>query len=474
MTTSSIPRPRGNRGAGVPTRRAKATLALGLAAMAAAAMAAFPGGASGREGDDEGSKRPPNILLIISDDQAYTDFGFMGHPIVKTPHLDKLAAESAVFPNGYVPTSLCRASLATLLTGLYGHEHCICFNDQPEGLPREAAHPFLEKAPALPRMLREAGYLSLQTGKYWEGHYERAGFTHGMTVKGRHGDDGLAIGRRTMAPILEFLDLAAAEDKPFFVWYAPMMPHDPHNAPERYEEPYRGLGLDPKVLKYYAMITWFDETVGTLMAELDRRGLRDDTLTLFVVDNGWVAPPDGERTLRFDERSKNSPFDLGLRTPIMIRFPGRVPPGRHEDLVSTIDVVPTLLEAAGLRPTPDMTGLSLLPPARGDGPLPRDAVFGELYLHTARELETPSVNLTFRWIRQGPWKLVAPADNPNAALEEHPRRIRERGSMLFNLRDDPLEERDLADDPRHAQTLAELRRRLDQWWNPPSPELRPR
>src|SRR5262245_52798585 len=79
---------------------------------------------------------PPNVVLIIADDQGWTDFGFMGHPVIRTPHLDRLAAESAVFPNGYVPTSLCRASLATLLTGLYGHQHKICCNDPPDGVDR--------------------------------------------------------------------------------------------------------------------------------------------------------------------------------------------------------------------------------------------------------------------------------------------------------------------------------------------------
>ncbi|MGH7899063.1 MAG: sulfatase-like hydrolase/transferase, partial [Candidatus Binatia bacterium] len=95
----------------------------------------------------------PNIVLIVSDDQAYTDFGFMGHRIVKTPHLDDLARRGAVFPNGYVPTSLCRASLATLLTGRYGHEHGVCFNDPPADVPIESTQNLLSASPTLPRLL---------------------------------------------------------------------------------------------------------------------------------------------------------------------------------------------------------------------------------------------------------------------------------------------------------------------------------
>src|SRR5688572_8539758 len=218
----------------------------------------------------------PNIVLIIGDDQAWTDFSFMGHDVIKTPHIDRLAAESAVFPNGYVPTSLCRASLATLLTGLYGHQHKICCNDPPDGIDRAAMHPFIKNAPTLPRLLRDKGYVSLQTGKYWEGHFANAGFTHGMTTKGRHGDEGLIIGRQTMQPIYDFI--AKREGKPFFLWYAPMMPHELHNPPQRILRKYESPDRPEKLAKYYAMCEWFDETVGQLLDHLDAKGVRENTI----------------------------------------------------------------------------------------------------------------------------------------------------------------------------------------------------
>ena len=124
-----------------------------------------------------GPRTKPNVVMIISDDQGWTDFGFMGHPVIQTPQLDKLAAESAVFANGYVPTSLCRASLATLLTGLYASQHKICCNDPPDGVDRAAMHPFIKSAPTVPRLLQQNGYHSLQTGKFWEGHYSNGGFS---------------------------------------------------------------------------------------------------------------------------------------------------------------------------------------------------------------------------------------------------------------------------------------------------------
>src|SRR5687768_3974616 len=188
---------------GDPTVTRRALLAALLLAFAGIAHAETP--------------KKPNVVMIVADDQGWMDFGFMGSKIVHTPHLNKLAAESAVFPNGYVPTSLCRASLASLLTGLYGTQHKICCNDFPTAKERSATHPFIKSVPTVPRLLADAGYASLQTGKFWEGHYSNAGFTHGMTEKGRHGDEGLDIGRKTMQPVFDFVDRSVAEKKPFFV-----------------------------------------------------------------------------------------------------------------------------------------------------------------------------------------------------------------------------------------------------------------
>ena len=179
---------------------------------------------------------PPNVVLIIGDDQAWTDFGFMGHPVIKTPHLDRLAAQSALFPRGYVPTSLCRPSLATLLSGLYPHQHKICGNDPKPGVDRGVLLKHVERIPKLPALLGSNGYVSHQSGKWWEGNFALGGFTAGMTHGdpkrgGRHGDDGLRIGRQGMQPVFDFIDASAG--KPFFLWYAPFLPHAPHNPPQR-------------------------------------------------------------------------------------------------------------------------------------------------------------------------------------------------------------------------------------------------
>ena len=389
----------------------------------------------------------PNVVLIIGDDQGWSDFGFMGSEVVATPNLDRLAERAAVFPNGYVPTALCRPSLASLMTGLYPSQHRICSNDFPTAKDRSETHPFIQKVPTVPRLLRDAGYLSLQTGKFWEGHYTNAGFTDGMTVKGRHGDDGLVIGRQTMQPVYDFINKSVGEKKPFFVWYAPMMPHTPHNPPKRLLEKYSAKVESPAQAAYYAMCEWFDETVGQLLGFLDKQKLADNTIIVFVVDNGWVQDPAAKG--RFDVRSKRSPYDAGVRTPILIAWPGRTKAGRHADLVTSMDLSATILSACGVEPPKTMQGLSLLGVAAGKGKLDRDAVFGEIFTHDAATLDQPVLSMTHKWVRQGDWKLIRPEPKLKAAAE------------LYNLKADPHEKQDLSGD--RPQMVEQLTKRIEQW-----------
>jgi arylsulfatase A-like enzyme len=389
----------------------------------------------------------PNVLMIVGDDWGWTDFGFMGHPEIRTPHLDWLAKDGAVFPNGYVPTSLCRASLATILTGQFAHKHRICCNDPPDGVARDAMFPFIKDSPALPRLLKESGYASFQTGKFWEGHFSNAGFTAGMTTKGRHGEEGLVIGRQTLQPIFDFVDKSKG---PWFIWYAPMMPHLPHTPPDRLLAKYTKEGRDPRLAKYWAMCEWTDETIGELLEGLDKRGLRKNLLVVFVVDNGWVQSTGPvKKGDQFETRSKNTPYDAGVRTPVIVHREGHTKAGRYADLVSTVDLAPSVLAAAGAKAPATMDGVSLLDTAAGKGALKRDAVFGEIYVHTAVKLEDPRANLTHRWIRAGDWKLIVP--------------IKADGKPeLYNLADDPSEKLDLA--AAKAEKVKEMRQQLDQKW----------
>jgi uncharacterized sulfatase len=231
-----------------------------------------------------------------------------------------------------------------------------------------------------------------------------------------------------------------------------MMPHEPHNPPERILKKYAIEGRNPKLARYYAMCEWFDETCGQLLDYLVKKKLQENTLVIFMVDNGWIQETGPQKTTRgnFAPKSKLSPYDGGLRTPVLLRWPGKTRAGRYEDLVSTVDIVPTILKAAGGEPTPDMPGLDLMTAASGKGKLKREAVFGELYVHTAVTLESPALNLTHRWIRAGDWKLIAPASE-----KEKPE--------LYNLKQDPFENHNLA--KSNPARVAELKKMLDAWWN---------
>lgn len=395
---------------------------------------------------------PPNVLLIIGDDQAWTDFGFMGHPVIQTPHFDQLARESATFRRGYVPTSLCRPSLVTMLTGLYPHDHKVSGNDPTKGVDRGLMLKHVRRLPTLPKWLGERGYVSLQTGKWWEGNPREGGFTHFMTHGdpargGRHGDVGLKISREGHQPIVEFLE--ATRGKPFFIWHAPFLPHTPHNPPERLFAKYRSPDRPMTVARYYAMCEWFDETVGDLLKILDDRGLRDNTLVLFANDNGWIQDPSGNL---YAPKSKRSPYDGGLRTPILVRWPGRIAPAMYDTPVSTIDLVPTILAACGIQPSEPLPGKDLVAVAAAHGVCERQQLFGEIFEHDVADIDHPARSLLYRWVLDsGRWKLIQPAD---------PRETAE----LYDVLADPHETRNLAADlPAEVARLQQL---LNAWWQP--------
>ncbi|NOZ41116.1 MAG: sulfatase [Planctomycetes bacterium] len=415
------------------------------------------------------ASQPPNVVLIISDDQAWGDYGFMGHPHIQTPRLDQLARESLVFSRGYVPSSLCCPSLATMITGLYPHEHRITGNDPPatpgvKGLRNLLRDPTfvavmdkmddnIERVPTLPRMLAERGYLSLQTGKWWHGSYARGGFTDGMTHGdrargGRHGDAGLTIGREGLKPIRQFLDKANQAGKPFFVWYAPFLPHQPHNPPEWFLSKYRDKTDSIHVAKYWAMCEWFDETCGQVLDLLEEKKVADNTIVLYVCDNGWINQHD---TSGYMPRSKRSPYDGGVRTPIMIRWPGHLQPAKCEHLASSMDLAPTILAACGLSTPAAMSGVDLLD---SSAVAARERIFGEVFTHNAIDIDNPSVNLKYRWCIDGSWKLILP----------NSRNVKNGEIELFHLTTDPNEKHNLAAD--RQEIVARLRGHLEANWQP--------
>ena len=433
----------------------------------------------------------PNIVFIISDDHAWTDYGFMGHKQIETPNLDKLASRSALFSRGYVPTALCRPALASFANGMYTHQHRVTGND-PSPLPANEANPkakgkakgkgkgpespayaaLREKLignfyqhPAIPKLLADQGYLSHQSGKWWEGEPKRAGFTHAMTrgfpnPGGRHGDDGLKIGREGMEPVFEFIDHATAEKKPFFLWYAPFMPHTPHTPPDRLFQKYKAKGIESDhVARYYAMVEWFDETCGQLMDRIEQKGLTQNTLFVYVADNGWIQDPNSQG---YAPRSKQSANEGGTRQPIMFSWPGVIQPGnRGEQLCSSIDIVPTALAAAGAQAPEKLSGLNLLPILKSGEPTARKECFGETFAHDVANIDKPEDTLLYRWVVDGKWKLLLTYDGKlDRYASSHPRT--EKRPQLFDLLADPYEDNNLASkNPEIVQRLAD---KLQAWW----------
>jgi arylsulfatase A-like enzyme len=422
----------------------------------------------------------PNILFLLSDDQAWTDYSFMGHEMIQTPNIDALAKDGVLFRRGYVPTPLCRPSLMSLATGHYASTHGVTGNDPSRKrytgpAKNEARAALIAKIDAfdtLPELLVEQGYVCHQSGKWWEGNFSRGGFTHGMTrgfpkPGGRHGDDGLKIGRNGLAACTDFIDMAVEDEKPFYMWYAPFMPHTPHTPPQEYLAKYEGRVPLP-VAKYYAMCEWFDATCGELLAHLDAKGIRENTLVIYVGDNGWIQHP--ERANRYDKRSKQTCYEGGIRQPTIYSWPGTLAAQDRPDLVNSIDIFPTILAAAGARqPARAVPGLNLLDAMKMKTPVKREAIFGESFAHDIADLDDPEKSLLYRWCIKGRWKLLLSYGGevgPYASSHDY-----DKVPQLFDLTDDPHEKNNLAKDK--PGVVAELASAIDAWYPLKSAKLLP-
>ncbi|MEX0994011.1 MAG: sulfatase-like hydrolase/transferase, partial [Balneolaceae bacterium] len=430
----------------------------------------------------------PNIVFIISDDQSWTDYSFMGHPHIETPNIDNLASEGLTFTRGYLPAPICRLTLASMLTGLHPHQHGVTGNDPAFEFDREShsREEWLQareehnrvvtdrynSLPNLNTYLTERGYLSLQTGKWWEGSYEDAGFTHGMTHGdpsrgGRHGDEGLKIGREGLDPIEAFMDEAAEEDRPFFIWYAPFMPHTPHTPPDSLLEKYSSVAPSEPVARYWAMIDWFDFTVGQLLDSIDDRGLTDNTMVVYLADNGWIQNPDEPN--RFAWPSKQSPYDMGIRTHMTYKWPGEISSRMDTTtFVSTNDMVPTVLKAVGIEPERELPGVNVLDrQALND----RHAVFSADYHHDIADVQNPTESQEHRMVMKSPWKLILPkqGSEPQIMNSGGGGQFIDmiEGPELYHIVNDPHELENVS--AEYPEVVNELEQLIDGWWESTDP-----
>lgn len=411
----------------------------------------------------------PNIVLVISDDHGWPYFGFMGSAIVQTPHLDELAREGTVFRHGFATSSLCRPSLLSLLTGYHPLQWSeIQQRRRERGEPVRIAH-----HPTLPRLLSARGYASFQGGKYWEGGYRDGGFSHGTKrdlarepVPGftnASGGEGLELGRSTMEPLWEFLD--QHREQPFFVWFAPKLPHTPHDAAEPFLRPYAQLPISEEAMRYYANVTRLDDRVGALIAYLEGAGLSERTLVVFVSDNGWEQGAEDHPAVPAlgGPRGKGSMYELGYRTPVIFRWPGVIEEGSlRAEVVSLVDLVPTLLDFAGVDPPAGLPGRSLYPLLTGRGGFERRAVIeGSSRVRPPRAVEgaraNPNADLLRAeqayFYRDAAWRYVWYPDAP---------RFGDRAEdELYRIDRDPFETQDLAS--RNPELVADYRQRILDW-----------
>jgi len=400
------------------------------------------------------ASRRPNVVVIVSDDAGFADFSFQGSEQVPTPHLDALAARGVRFTSGYVTAAVCSPSRAGLLTGRYqqrfGHETNIPPRySESNGLPVEEL--------LLSDLLREQGYRTIALGKWHLGYAPQFhplsrgfddywGFLQG--ARSYWSIEGTRLNRllRDREPVPESFEymtdalgqeaaayIEAHRERPFFLYLAFNAVHTPMHADPGVLEELAGIE-PPRRQKLVAMTISLDRAVGRVLDTLREHDLERDTLVVFVNDNGGAT---NNASINAPLRgTKGTPYEGGLRVPFLMSWPGRLPEGVDYDLpVSTLDVLPTALAAAG-RSTPaprPLDGVDLLPFLTGsvEG-RPHDLLLWRLKGDRA--------------VRDGDWKLVLRGDGD---------------PMLFDLAADPAESRDLADE--QPQRVAELLAELTAW-----------
>jgi arylsulfatase A-like enzyme len=401
----------------------------------------------------------PNVVILIADDLGYGDLGCYGHPVLRTPHIDRLAREGLRFDAAFLTISSCSPSRASLLTGLYPHSTGA--GDLHDPLPAERK--------SLARHLRSAGYHCAAVGKWHLGAAEKASWDRVTECPGRD----------TGAKAVEALGLRPA-GRPFFAWIATVDPHRPYDEVLSDPQDPAGVAVPPylpdhpliraDLAKYYDETRRFDRHVGEVLAELERQGELDRTFVVLLSDNGMPFP-----------RAKTTLYDSGIRTPLLVRYPPLVRPGGvARGLASAVDLAPTILDLTGVAQD-SMQGRSFVAQLRDPSSPGRAAVYAEANWHDFGQF-TRAVR-TERWllvrnhyadkplwnsvdsIQSRTWQGYLEMERAGRLtpaqrfLFREPRPFEE----LYDLEKDPHSLADVADDPANRGTLDRLGGLLDRW-----------
>ncbi|MBK8094660.1 MAG: arylsulfatase [Verrucomicrobiaceae bacterium] len=410
---------------------------------------------------------PPNVLLIVTDDQGYGDFSIHGNPHLHTPHIDHLGHESVRFDRFYV-NSFCAPTRAALLTGrwpLRTGVHGVTHN-------KEAMKP---SETTLAETLRSAGYETACIGKWHNGEQfpytpQGQGFTDFFGFTNGHWnnyfDATLLRGSQhepTRGYITDVLTdealryITTHQKTPFFCYLAYNAPHSPYQVPDRYYDKFKAKGMDAKVAAFYGMIENIDENIGRILTRLDELKLAENTLVLFLTDNGGTA---GVQTYNAGMRGgKTSVHEGGSRVPLFIRWPAaKWQPHVVHHIASHIDVLPTLLDLCGVeRPTgPPLDGLSLRPLLEA----PTTPAWPERTLFTHNP-----INETNKYpgaVRTQRHRLVREIKGSSGGSKAKANDASATPWQLYDMEADPAEEHDLA--AEQPALVEQLAAKYDAWF----------
>ena len=373
----------------------------------------------------------PNILLMVSDDQGWWDVGVNGNPDIETPALDRLAREGVNLTRFYA-APVCSPTRAGLMTGRYALRTGV-YNTRFGGNNLRLAETTLAE------LLKGAGYRTGMFGKWHLGGYERyrpehRGFETALTFPhGHHERYNYPELRLNGEPVASrghitdiFADAAAAfvkqsGDRPFFAYVPFNTPHSPFYIDDEFIEPYLAKGLALREARIYGLITHMDRAVARLLQAVDEAGKRDDTLVIFLGDNGGVS----RHTRLWLRGGKASPFEGGLRVPAFFRWSGKIPAGKRAGaMTSHLDILPTLCAVLGIEPPADrkIDGKNLWPLlSNGSGQSPHERLFHVWQRHRPTMERGWSVTET-RWklTYDGLYDLEADRGEQHDVSESHP------------------------------------------------------
>lgn len=413
----------------------------------------------------EAAKRP-NVLVIITDDQGYGDFSIHGNPHLQTPHIDALGKSGVRFERFFV-NSFCAPTRAALLTGRYPLRtgcHGVTHT-------REAIRP---EEVTIAEVLKSAGYATACIGKWHNGEQypytpQGQGFGQSLGFNNGHWNDyfdaTLLRGARpeqTKGYISDVLTdeairfVSEQRDEPFFCYLAFNAPHSPYQVPDRYYDKFKAKGLAENVAAFYGMCENIDENVGRLLAQLERLQLAENTIVVFLTDNGGTA---GVKEFNAGMRgSKTSVHEGGGRVPLFVRWPAAGwQPKVVQPIVAHIDLFPTLLELCGVSAVPGvhLDGVSLRPLLAEPSPAwPERTLFTHNPINEHNKFPGAVRTQRHRLVREIP----GPAGGSNAKAND----ASATAWQLYDMEADPGEKRDLA--AANSELVKQLAAAYDAWF----------